>query len=170
MQETWDLSLGREDPLEKENPLEKGIAILAWRIPWTEEPGGPQSMGSQRLDTTKQLTHTHTHTHIGAWSESRMPLFYHHIKKKKISIFQRLYYLERSMESWKRRFFISVCMNIIPNKIFNVEIFEPSFIRHYIPCLECMAQCSVYQPPCGWVHLGLHGLSRSLRRPTLASA
>ena len=47
MQEIWVLSLGRE------NPLEKGMAthssILAWRIPWTEEPGGLQSMGLQRL-------------------------------------------------------------------------------------------------------------------------
>ena len=40
-------------PLGKEDPLEKGMAthsnILAWRIPWTEEPGGLQSMGSQRV-------------------------------------------------------------------------------------------------------------------------
>ena len=39
--------------LSQEDPLEKGIAthssILAWRIPWTEEPGGLQSMGSQRV-------------------------------------------------------------------------------------------------------------------------
>ena len=45
IQETWVRSLGWEDALEK------GIAIhsstLAWRIPWTEEPGGLQSMGSQ---------------------------------------------------------------------------------------------------------------------------
>ena len=47
MQETQVQSLGWE------NPLEKGMAthssILAWRIPWTEEPGGLQSMGSQRV-------------------------------------------------------------------------------------------------------------------------
>ena len=47
MQETWVQSLGCEDPLEK------GIAthssFLAWRIPWTEEPGGLQSMGLQRV-------------------------------------------------------------------------------------------------------------------------
>ena len=45
--ETWVRSLGRE------NPLEEGMAthssILAWRIPWTEEPGRLQSMGSQRV-------------------------------------------------------------------------------------------------------------------------
>ena len=47
MQETW------VQPLDWENPLEKGIAtysnILARRIPWTEEPGGLQSMGLQRV-------------------------------------------------------------------------------------------------------------------------
>ena len=42
-----DQSLGREDPLEKEMPTRSGI--LAWRIPWTEEPGRLQSMGSQRV-------------------------------------------------------------------------------------------------------------------------
>ena len=39
--------LGQEDPLEKE--MATYYSILAWRIPWTEEPGGPQSMGSQRV-------------------------------------------------------------------------------------------------------------------------
>ena len=45
MQETWVLPLGQEDPLEKE--MATHSSILAWRIPWTEEPGGLQSMGSQ---------------------------------------------------------------------------------------------------------------------------
>ena len=44
MQETWVRSLGQEDPLEKE--MTTHSSILAWRIPWTEEPGGLQSMGS----------------------------------------------------------------------------------------------------------------------------
>ena len=47
MQETWVQSLGQEDPLEKEMATHSGI--LAWRIPWTEEPGGLQSTGSQRV-------------------------------------------------------------------------------------------------------------------------
>ena len=47
MRETWVRSLGREDPLEKE--MTTYSSILAWRIPWTEEPGGLQSMGSQRV-------------------------------------------------------------------------------------------------------------------------
>ena len=47
MQETQIQSLGREDPLEKE--MAAHSIILAQRIPWTEEPGGLQSMGSQRV-------------------------------------------------------------------------------------------------------------------------
>ena len=47
MQETWIQSLGREDPLEED--MATHSIILAWRIPWTEEPGGLQSMGSQRI-------------------------------------------------------------------------------------------------------------------------
>ena len=47
LQETWARSLGWKDPLEKENATHS--SILAWRIPWTEEPGGPQSTGSQRV-------------------------------------------------------------------------------------------------------------------------
>ena len=47
MQETQVHSLGLEDPLEKEMATHSGI--LAWRIPWTEEPGGLQFPGSQRV-------------------------------------------------------------------------------------------------------------------------
>ena len=47
IQETRVRSLGWEDPLEKE--MATHSSILAWRIPWIEEPGGLQSMGSQRV-------------------------------------------------------------------------------------------------------------------------
>ena len=47
MQETRVRSLGQEDPLEK--GMASRSSVLAWRIPWTEEPGGMQSMGSQRI-------------------------------------------------------------------------------------------------------------------------
>ena len=50
MQETQVQFLGQEDPLEKE--MATHSSILAWRIPWTEEPGGLQSTGLQELDTT----------------------------------------------------------------------------------------------------------------------
>jgi len=47
MRETWVQSLGREDLLEKE--MATHSSILAWKIPWMEEPGRPQSTGSQRV-------------------------------------------------------------------------------------------------------------------------
>jgi len=47
MRETWLQSLGQEDPLEKE--MATHSSIPAWRIPWTEEPGGLQSTGSQTV-------------------------------------------------------------------------------------------------------------------------
>ena len=46
-QETWVRSLGQEDPLEK--GMATHCSVLAWKIPWTEEPGGLQSMGWQRV-------------------------------------------------------------------------------------------------------------------------
>ena len=47
MQETWVQSLGQEDPLEKEMAIHS--SSLAWKIPWMEEPGKLQSVGSQRI-------------------------------------------------------------------------------------------------------------------------
>ena len=50
MQETWVQFLGLQDPLEKE--MATHSIILAWKIPWTEEPGRRHSMGLQELDMT----------------------------------------------------------------------------------------------------------------------
>ena len=49
-EEIWVQSLGQKDPLEKAMPTPS--SILAWEIPWTEEPGGLQAMCSQQLDRT----------------------------------------------------------------------------------------------------------------------
>ena len=57
MQEAWVQSLGQEDPLEKELATYSGI--LAWKIPWTEEPGGLQSTESQRVSHNWATEHTH---------------------------------------------------------------------------------------------------------------
>ena len=54
MWETWVRSLGQEDPLEKE--MATPSSILAWRIPWTEEPDGLQSTGCKESDMTERLT------------------------------------------------------------------------------------------------------------------
>ena len=53
MQETGVWFLGQEDPLEKE--MATHSSTFVWEIPWTEEPGGLQSMGSQRINTTEGL-------------------------------------------------------------------------------------------------------------------
>ena len=55
MQVTPVQSLGQEDPLEER--MATHSSVLAWKIPWTEEPGGLQSMGLQKLDMTEQLNH-----------------------------------------------------------------------------------------------------------------
>ena len=57
MQETLVQSLGQEDPLEKE--MTTYSSILAWEIPWTEEPGGLQSVGSQRVSYDLATIHQH---------------------------------------------------------------------------------------------------------------
>jgi hypothetical protein len=57
VQETYVQSLDRKDPLEEK--MATHSRILAWRIPWTEEPGGLQSMGVAESDT-----HIHTHTPV----------------------------------------------------------------------------------------------------------
>ena len=54
VRETWVPSLGGEDPLEK--GMATHSSILAWEDPWTEEPGGLQSMGHKEPDMTEQLT------------------------------------------------------------------------------------------------------------------
>ena len=73
MQETQVSFLGGEDPLEKE--MATYSSILAWKSPWTEEPGGLRSMGLQRVGhdgATEHMcscvhTHTHTHTQYVPW-------------------------------------------------------------------------------------------------------
>ena len=59
MQKIQVQSLGGEDPLEEE--MATHASILAWRIPWTGEPGGLQCMGSQRVRHDCTTEHTHTH-------------------------------------------------------------------------------------------------------------
>ena len=67
MKETGVQSLGREDPLEEE--MATHSSTLALRIPWTEEPGGLQPMGSQSVEHDLARTHTHTHPkdHLHDW-------------------------------------------------------------------------------------------------------
>ena len=57
MEETWVQSLGQEGPLEK--GMENHSSILAWKIPWTEEPGGLQSKGKNQTQLKRLSMHTY---------------------------------------------------------------------------------------------------------------
>ena len=74
MQETRARCLGQEDPLEE--AMASHSSILAWRIPWTEEPGGQQSMGPQESDTTKPPQDTGT---LGFGANLTLPFGLFHI-------------------------------------------------------------------------------------------
>ena len=75
VQETWVWSLGWEDPLEKE--MASHASILAWKISWTEEPRGLQSMGSQRVRhnwaTNTYLTRSSSHSSLMAQRVEHLP-------------------------------------------------------------------------------------------------
>ena len=62
MQEMWVWSPGWEDPLQEE--MATHSSILAWKIPWTEEPGGLQSIGSQRVRYKWVAEHVHTQNNV----------------------------------------------------------------------------------------------------------
>ena len=62
IQETWARSLGREDSLQGKMAIHS--SILAWKIPWTEEPDGLQSMGSQRVGHYSASERLHMLTHL----------------------------------------------------------------------------------------------------------
>ena len=66
-QETQVLSLGGKDFPEK--GIASHSSVLAWRIPWTGEPGGPQSMGSQRGGRNDATKHTHAQKLAGVKSD-----------------------------------------------------------------------------------------------------
>ena len=83
MRETWVRFLGQEDPLEE--GMTTHSSILAWRIPWTEEPGGLQSTGSQSVrhdlsdsayNTQRKVLVNRGNSVCGGWAESFMGTLY----------------------------------------------------------------------------------------------
>ena len=79
MQEIQVWSLGLEGSLEKE--IATHSSILAWRMPWTEEPGGLQSMEPQRV--RHDWAHTHVHIHVNMlWWLTEFQIFYSHLPAK----------------------------------------------------------------------------------------
>ena len=99
MWETWVQFLGREDPLEKEMAIHS--STIAWKIPWTEEPGRLQSMGSQsvRHDWTTSL-------HITTWKKSG-EFFMHYLLYLTCKLFSSLCLTkkgkkEKESRDWKQ--------------------------------------------------------------------
>ena len=111
-QETQVQLLGREDTLEKS--MATLSSILVWRIPWTEEPGGLQSMGSQRVEHnwvpehTRAHAHTHTHTHththylkgIAFWR--KFPTIFSCLGRETTSLFSNCKTLLNPFTTWFR--------------------------------------------------------------------
>ena len=93
VQETLVRSLVQEDPLEKE--MATHSCILAWRIPWTEQPGGLQSMGSQESNTTLQLNHQAT----GIYCIAQGTILNILLKKKKRQCWYLLF--QEALLQWK---------------------------------------------------------------------
>ena len=121
--ETWVQSLGQEDPLEKE--MATHSSILAWRIPWTEEPGGLQSTGSQSRTQLSDFTFT-----FRTWKQPRCSSTGEWIKK--------LWYIYMSeyYSAIKRNAFESVLMRwvnlepIIQSEVSQKEKDEYYFLTH----------------------------------------
>ena len=73
MQETWVWSLGQEDLLEKQ--MATFPSVVAWKTPWTEEPGGLQSMGLQTFRNDWATEHIRYHNNIIVCALGRLPSF-----------------------------------------------------------------------------------------------
>ena len=115
MQETWVWSLGQEDPLEKGMATHSNI--LAWRIPWAEEPGGLQSTGSQRvghhwatsLSLSQWITEYYEHNFYmpGETKKSMwLTLLWYLLYCDDLELLPQylLVYLPRKIEWWKKFF------------------------------------------------------------------
>ena len=127
MWETWVRSLGQEDPLEKE--MATHSCILAWRIPWMEESGGLQSMGSQRV------------RHDWATSFTLFSIYMCHIYMYKYWIGQYLYeVMEKSKWTfWSTQYLIY--MNIWKSHIY---IYTIEMILQFPLILTCILMGDIY--------------------------
>ena len=99
MRETWVQSLGWEDPLEK--GMATHSSILAWRIPWREEPGGLQSMGSQRVRHDWAISFhfsmpSDIYIYIGFHTSFRI-IFFYFLLKTPLEFWPGLHWISRSL-------------------------------------------------------------------------
>ena len=118
MRETWVWPLGWEEPLEKE--MSTNFSILAWRIPWTEEPGRPHTWGHKESDRTRWLTHSLST--VGTGILPSFPIFMGNIHTFPFSMMLFLgiffihafYYVEKVLlSSYLRALFTRGCLDFI---------------------------------------------------------
>ena len=103
MRETWVRYLGREDALGRENPLEMAThsSILAWRIPWTEEPGGLHSIGSQRVGQNWAAKHTtHAISLVICGMKTKTTIRYHYKPVGMATVKKTIPSVDKHREHW----------------------------------------------------------------------
>ena len=165
MQEIYETRfqhLGWEDPLEKK--VSTHSSILAWRLPWTDEPGGLQSMGLHsrtRLKRLRRHAHTHTHTHSGlcyTWSygNSNYNCF--------LSMISLLEQLNLLLDTWFSEWFFSIpllcvlchlevaCFQLTGSSI---HFFFTSGLHHLQSYVNIQPTGSLVTAP---IHRTLHGV------------
>ena len=140
MRQTWIWSLVWEDPLEKGKGTHS--SILAWRIPWTEEPGGLQSMGSQRIlsnwvtSLSLSFHKSYCENLQNTWDyyNNILYLFYH----KPFQWFSRIYWLDWEVLICKCQFqaFVSCTSPPTPRKLHQTTCFSKYFHRRHTPKLS----------------------------------
>ena len=106
MPDTWVWSLGWEDPLEEGTTTHS--SILAWRIPWTEQPGGPQSMGSQRVRHKEQ--HSSTSTILFWVNKNPMPL---HLLEVCVCMYVCMYVYGHNLYTLSYNWGIKIVYNLV---------------------------------------------------------
>ena len=140
MWETWVQSLGQEDPLEKE--MATHSIILAWRIPWTEEPGGLQSMGLKESDTTEQL-----HFHFLLYNN------YSQVYRQEKDSHTQYYiytYITMHVYKWKDMYIILIIFKMGINDYSNIihngpkQILTVDSVTHIYMCV-CVCVCVCVQ-------------------------
>ena len=136
VQETWVWSLGREDPLEKE--MATHSSILAWRIPWMEEPGGLQSMGSQRMGHNWETLSKNIWKRVSPG-----------ITRKKLTLWMAYFKHVHSLENDLTCVPIAVELPFGPNRV--IREF-PSIPMIRALCFYSQGCCCLIAKSCLWLH------------------
>ena len=112
IQEPWVRSLGWEDLLEEK--MATHSSILAWKIPWTEKPGGLQSTGCKESGTTEH-TYTHTRVHARTHTHTRTQEEWHSIESKAADVGDILFQATGDLRLfWKFNFLSRVRLFVTP--------------------------------------------------------